>query len=354
MDDPLVPALGAIKSPTDYRDIALAEVSLPTTYPTSFFNDVSQLPVWHQHKLGACVGHAAAKYKQALDLKDTGTLIPLSARYLYAMAKCQDGAPGDGTFPRLVMKILKDTGCAQETTVPNDTLLDHETYVYQRQLSNIPLTPESYLAKSKGYAFVDLTIDGLKQAIVDCGGAILLMRIGQEWWTGLNGISSWQAQDILPLRPPVNPTGGHEVFLYGYEEVGNDTKFYILNSWSDQWGDHGKGYFMFNPWQPFLYEAITMTDIPNSLLKEVDNLPSTLKHTFLIDMHRGEINEEIKFLQTALKMTLDFPKEQPINGSYGPITTMAVKQFQTRNGIIASGMHCGPQTRFFLNKLYSN
>ena len=113
MNELIIQNTGAIKSPLDERDFKLeivASASLPETLPESVMIDVSKLPVWHQRKIGACVGHAWGKSQQRCEFVEKGKVIPLSARFLYAIAKCKDGYSGEGTYPRLVGQILKDYG----------------------------------------------------------------------------------------------------------------------------------------------------------------------------------------------------------------------------------------------------
>ena len=161
---------GGVPSPFDERDFKLdivAGASLPETLPDSSQIDISKLPVWMQNKIGACVGHAWGKSQQKCELVETQQVIPLSPRFLYAIAKCKDGIKDEGTYPRLVGQILKDYGCATEATVPNDTTLDHETYVYNRDITQIPAKAflEAKPYGIDGYAWAAVTEEGIKKAI---------------------------------------------------------------------------------------------------------------------------------------------------------------------------------------------
>lgn len=361
-------SFGGVQSPQDYRDIPMSAVAVGTL-PRRYFVDISNLPVWHQRKIGACVGHAAAKYKQKLDQLDTGSIVPLSARFLYAIAKARDGYEPEGTYPRLVAKILKDIGCATEHFVPNDTNLDHEAYVFNRDETKIPKEAfeEAKYFKIKSFAFPNVqSTDELKQAIIRGNGAILLMRIGKEWWK-----PSWNESDIIPLKAPKNIVSGHEVYLYGYQDVGNRTQFYILNSWSVDWGKNGTAWFWHDEYASFLNEAITFVDIPNELLKEVEQLPSkqTFKHTFTASLQLGQTGSEVRALQTALMIDGVFSRDLYAKllkseelGFYGSVTRNAVLSFQLKHAIplswyemyVLKGSKVGPKTNTKLNQLYAN
>lgn len=362
-------SFGAVKSPSDYRDVPLAAVS-PENYaaslPDFYIEDVNMLPVEYQRRIGACVGHAAMKYKQRLDYLETGTIIKLSPRFYYAVAKCRDGFPGEGTYPRLVAKIAATDGCATEATIPNDTTLDHETYVYNHSEANIPASAytEAKQYAIKGYAFADVKkIDELKQAISTHHGAILLMRVGNEWWTKKDGSSSWSANDIIPLRAPKKIDSGHEVYLYGYENTPDGrVKMYVFNSWSVQWGLSGKAWFYYDEMVNYLDEAITFVDLPNNWQEHTQDLPADFKHAFNIRLQKGYRGPEVIALQTAYRVLGLWPANIPIVSTniYGDTTTSVTLAFMRKYKVASElemlavgGKYIGPKTRAKLNELFN-
>jgi hypothetical protein len=374
MRDDLRPGQGAIPSPQDYRDIPAAAVAGSSDLPASFFIDLAGIPVWHQRKIGACVGHGAAKYKQIIDLEETGDLIPYSSRFLYAMAKARDGYKPEGTYPRLVAKILKDVGCATEDVVPNDTTLGHEAYVYGRDESKIPGRDAAAPGQIGGYAFPDHQSSlSLRRAVVESKGAMLLMDIGEEWWTRPTGGSTWDSKHIVPLRPPKEKVSGHLVYLYGYDrDQNNRLRFYILNSWSDAWADNGTAFFYFEEYRPFLREAITFTDIPNDIAKRVSELPdaASFRHRFTADIRAGQRGAEVQALQTALMIDGAFDRnlyatllKEGSLGFFGPVTQRALVAWQMRFLVQTGqatvseinnlqGRNAGPKTRAALNRRF--
>lgn len=352
---------GAIQSPPDYRDIYVSQLIPMDVMPESYFVDINSLPIWAQLLLGACVGHAGGKYKQLLDFIDTGIIKKLSARFVYALAKCRDKVFGEGTYPRLVAKIFKEVGCATEKTCPNDTTLPHEEYVYNRDETKIPKEAfdEAYLAKISGFAFVGNEIESIKQAIIKCHGFILLAQLDKGWWTDKNGKRSFKKEDLLPVPPPVDILSGHEIYVYGYRVVKNDLEIHFINSWSDTWADCGKGYMLYSEYKKYMIEMITFTDIPDELLKKVNDLPKKFKYNFTKILTLGDKGEEVVQLQNALKQYRTFNYES--TGYYGSITMKAVLDFQIKSGIklsyyeryIMKGSRVGPKTLEMLNKLYN-
>lgn len=354
---------GAFESPRDYRDIALDSVLPPVTLPESFSIDISMLPIENQRQIGACVGHAGAKYKQKLDQVDTGKIIRESPRFLYAVCKCLDGITDQGTFPRLSMKVLFDYGCATEDTVPNDTTLDHETYVYNRDINKIPKEAfkDAIQNKISGYAAVDISPEGIKKSIYQSTGCSMLVRVGKEWYSDKNGLNTWDPERILPIRPPAVIISGHQIYVYGYETVGDDMKIFFINSWSGDWATAGKGWFWWSEYKNFIVEAWTALDIPNKLLEQVQNLPSenNFKYEFKNVIVIGDRGPDVKALQTALKIdgTFTYPE---ITGFYGAITAKAVMDFQKKYKVASwlelvflKGERVGPKTLATLNRLFN-
>lgn len=357
MDDLSFSNLGARPSPKDYRDIPASAVLDAEAPPESFFVSIDDIPVWNQRKIGACVGHAHAKYAQVLNKKETGTIDDLSARYVYALSKANDGYTEEGTYPRIAAKMLKDFGVALESVVPNDTLLSHADYIYNAVQSKIPGvdTDESKKYAISGYAFVDPQNETeLKKSIIKGNGVSLLLRLGKEWWTNKDGVSTWHAPDIVPLRPPNTVVSGHQVYVYGYDMLGGRLRFHILNSWSDQWADKGRAYFFYDEYKSNLVEAITFVDLPNDWLDEVHNLPVKPRYRFWFNLKYGmRLSKDVEALQGILKYEGFMPAYIPSTGNYLTETAKAVLKFQQKYGISpTSASDVGPKTRAKLNELY--
>lgn len=370
----LIPTTGAIQSPRDYRDIPFESIAGASELPKKHIEDLSKLPIWNQKKNGSCVGHAAGKYAQHLNRLETETIEDLSARFLYALAKSRDNYAGEGTYPRLMAKIVKENGVATEATVPNNSDLDHEAYVYQRKESNIPAGAfaEAKPYRSGGYAFIDFkNKESLKRAIIEGHGALITVHLGKEWYTSKAGKRSWKAKDILPLRAPETIVSGHAIFLYGYEDIeNNDTLFYFRNSWSEGWGNKGDGTFTWNTYGSFIKEAITFVDIPNDTLELVHNLPDakTFRYFFGKDIIAGERGDHVKALQTALMIDGTFSRDLYTQllasnelGFFKPngTTQKALLDYQIKHKVAPMtellnlhGSRAGAKTRASLNAQY--
>ena len=198
--------LGGIDKLPDERDIKLGVSAVPVyTHPKTLTNTSAwQIPVEYQGQQPACGAHSGAEAK--------GLAIGsrFSPRFTWEDLKTFDGWPIDsGTDMRSIFKSITGTGVLDYAQLGNDVTLSEEVYA-------TPPTPaQRALAKKfagMGYGFItDLSFEGLKQFISDHGPAIVLLRVGDEWWTDIHGKNSWAESDILPVRVPQVVTSGHFV-----------------------------------------------------------------------------------------------------------------------------------------------
>jgi len=367
-------SFGGIQSEPDYRDVPMSAVlGAPAGLPPRFIADVSQLPIWNQRRIGACVGHAAGKKKQEQELDETKQIVAINPRFIYALAKNMDGLPTEGTYYRYGMKVLQKFGAPPEIPeYANDTTLAHADYI---DLSKIP--QKAYdLAKQyaiASYAQVgsaySIAPEQLEQAIAQGDGCLLGLQLGKEWWTDARGNPAWDVASLMPLRPPQAVVSGHAIFPYGYEEIGSRLKIYFINSWSPDWGDVGKGWFYFDDYKTFLVEAWGAVDLPNNWQDQIKQLPpaSQFKHDFARDIAIGEKNDEVTALQTALMIDGEFSKDLYAQllgknelGFYGTLTQKAVADFQKKYAVASflellavNGRRVGLKTRLKLNQLFA-
>lgn len=373
-------SFGGIQSEPDYRDIPMsAVVGEAKTFPQSYRVNDQGLPIWNQKKIGACVGHAVGKKKQVQELalppQGAGKIVKLNPRFPYALAKSIDGIPGEGTFYRLGVKMLQKYGIPEERPeYSNDTDLSHAEYI---DLSKI--SPEVYQAalpyRIASYAQVGapfaISAEELMQGIFSSDGILLGMQIGKEWWTDVKGVPSWNALDVLPLRPPKSVVSGHAIFADEYEIIGDSRlRIGFTNSWSELWADQGRGWFWYDEIKNFLIEGWAAIDMPNDFLEIVKDLPSaeSFHHNFATDIEIGQNNAEVANLQTALMIDGEFDRELYIKllqqdelGFYGDITRKAARAFQFKHKVApaselnaVNGRRIGPKTRSKLNELFNH
>lgn len=112
---------------------------------------------------------------------------------------------------------------------------------------------------------------------------------------------------------------------------------------------------LFDTYEPFKKDRKFQEGIHFGLkavinVRREEEKPVMPNYTFLLTLIKGQRNNEVKMLQTVLKV-LGIFKAEP-TGYFGDITEQAVKTFQVKHGIEAIG-RVGPKTRAALNKLTS-
>jgi hypothetical protein len=368
-------SFGGIQSVPDYRDIpASAVLGVARYFPPHYKVDTAMLPVWNQRKIGACVGHASGKKKQNQEWDEIHQAIAINPRFIYALAKAEDGLPMEGTYYRLGMKVLQKVGVPPEIPeYTNDTNLSHADYI---NISKIPQKAYDLAGqyRIKSYAsigsFMKISAEEIMQGIAEGDGILLGVQVGKEWWTGKNGVSSWQPADILPLRAPAAVVSGHAIFADEYEIFGDSRiKIWHTNSWSPEWGERGRGWFWYDEYKNNLVEAWSAIDLPNDWLDIVEQLPNaqTFRHQFNTDLEFSNSNPEVTALQTALMIDGEFSrdlytrllKEKQL-GYYGQITQQAVRAFQFKYKVaslaelyVVNGRRVGLKSRNKLNLLFA-
>jgi hypothetical protein len=180
------------------------------------------------------------------------------------------------------------------------------------------------------YSFVNPDQYSIRHAIYHKGTVGLMFQVGNEWYTGFDGVTSWDPSKINPLRPPHPVTSQHEVTG---EHWSVDLEG-ILNSWSDQWDEGGYGEYNLSNYAPL--QVICIDDYA------VDFNPETvLPFKFNKDMSYGQTNPDIVQLQKRLGVIQ--------TGYFGVLTRAAVIAYQKAHNIVPSVGYCGILTRTSLN-----
>lgn len=334
--------LGGIDKPIDSRDVKLGVAAMPvyTFTPTLTNTQAWAMPVECQGDRPACGAHAGGA------LEGITRKSRFSPRFTWWDIKQNDGfGPNDGTDLRSVMKSITKTGVLDFALMGNDVTFNNVQYalpaISQAMLLNAVSHRTGY-----GYGFINnsqeysaglpITFDGLKQFIYDHGPAIILVRVGNEWWTAKNGVSSWHENDILPLRVPSPVVSGHYVVAHSYDEQ----YIYFLNSWSDSWGRKGHGY-LGKEYMPYVNDAAALFPL-----------------VFPKDLSFGMTDPDVRHLQRVFnadprtRVALTGPGSPGFETDYfGVLTKAAVVKFQALHSISPQSGYVGPLTRAVLNSV---
>lgn len=333
-DNNFVLGTGALQSPKDDRDWTLASAGAPTTYPAQCFIEQAWMKPSMQGKIGCCVGCTFEEIVRSIvhiiavanNMQDD----ELSWRFVYAVCKALDGYGGEGTYPSLAAKVVRTYGVPLAKYCPNDVTLDHETFVYKRNLANIPAQAfTDALKRRSGADFaVPVTEDGIKQAITyakaNNGGVAILRRIGDTYWKDKNGNTTWSASGLLPIRTTPNIVSGHEELLYGFdtEEVTGRVRIYWLNHWSKDWADNGRAWEYLDEWLPYITEIrVVVASVP---------VVDSFKYNFTRTLSYGMKGADVVALQHVLKLENVYPKDLAFTGYFGDKTKAGVKLLQEK------------------------
>ncbi len=316
---------GARDKDHDDRDIKLgAAVPVQYTFPPQFMNvDAWGVPVEYQRDQPACGAHSGAELKSIV-LKSHFT-----PRFTWADIKSFDGFPLDaGTDIRSIFKSITKAGVLDFGLMGNNTELSTDLYAGVAISGSMRTNAQAHAGM--GYGFIqDLSFKGLKQFISDHGPAIVLLRVGKEWWTAPNGTSSWHSQDILPIRPPQSVVSGHFVVAHSFDEE----NIYFLNHWSKDWGSKGHGFFK-ESYMPFVNDAGALFPL-----------------TFKKDLAYGTWDPDVVDLQRYLNkhgFNVTAPGEE--TNYFGHLTQAALKNFQAAVGISPASGYFGPLTRAYVTQ----
>lgn len=324
--------LGAIDKSPDSRDISLGAITSPTYTFAPTFTNVSAFnaPVEYQGQQPACGAHSGSK------LEGLYRSERYSPRFTWANIKSFDNLPLEvGTDMRSIFKSLKNTGCLDFNLMGNEISLSLEAYATPTITQEMSKNAASH--KAPGYGFwSDRSFNGLKQYISDHGAVLLLVSVGNEWWTAPNGAPSWNEKDIMPLRVPNPRVSGHFVVAHSYDEK----YIYFINSFGPTWGRMGHGYF--GPeYMPFVHDAGALITL-----------------AFNKDLYFGMTDVEVVELQKLLNK--DARTRVAVSGAgspghetnyFGALTRAAVIKFQKLYSIAPAAGYVGPLTRAVLNGL---
>lgn len=359
---------GAHISPVDPRDWTLASVGASAVYPTSRFLDTSWMVASMQGQIGCCVGCTGEEMVRQMVYLATGkqcnpgTPDELSWRFVYALAKCLDGVQDQGTYPSVVANIIRTYGVPLAQFCPNDVSLDHETFVYGRNIQAIPKEAFADALNRKAGATLNdpISENGIKQAINyaadNKGGVMVLRQVGNTYYTAPDGTVTWDKTKILPIAIPSQFTSGHEEFLTGYDyEPGTGRmRIYWLNHWSPAWADNGRGWEYADVWMTAIKELRTVVAaIP---------VVAGFKYTFNTPLKRGDKGPDVVALQHVLTLEQVFPESVGFTGNFGDITFAGVMALQQKYaseilgplGLSHGTGFVGASTLKWLNSKYGN
>lgn len=336
---------GALLDPIDARDISLGAISNVASdalerigaFPDEKYTDISKIPVLDQADKPACVGYARAVYLSWFLYNETYNKNLVSPRFIYAISKMFDGIPDQmGTYPRIAALQNINIGALMEDDCKSDTSLQYNDFIALSLDEKTKI--KAALQKISAYVTLEKSEVELVRALNEHG----LVEVS------LPCDGKWKESPIKNKKAD----GYHRVLVYGYKREEDDTYFYFRNSWGEDWGKKGNGFFAWKDFYETIRDMYIFVDIPESKLAEIRRIPLDLSHRWLVWMKPGSSGADVRALQYAMKLEGCMNVLEPVDGSYGLKTREAVAKYQKKVGITSDGI-CGSDTLRFLNESYS-
>jgi hypothetical protein len=349
---------GGVKDRVDSRDFEYKEVGQATTpfdwnkgYDvelelSSVLNKPNfKLPVKNQNGSFSCGGQAWSTYSGVLEAIATGSFEERSAKFFYAQTYQQGG----GSTGRDNAEIYKKQGAAREAVLTSyqNGNPPSESFITRGQDITLSTRNDALSNKALSYAQVGTVIDEAARVMRDNHGSVI----------GITGQNNGTWASAFPTSPTSNQgLWNHWIYAGKAKKINGIKHIGILNSWGDTVGEQGWQWIS----EAYFTKKINGISMIWSNWSHVIALvpPPVFKHNFLIDMKYGQTSDEVKALQTVLKMDGTFSATVNPTGYYGQITAQAVLAFQLKYQIIKipsesdNGKVVGPKTRQVLNSLF--
>lgn len=288
---------GAIPTPKVIRDtqFRLCASAIPVDWSKPY-KVPDHTPVYNQGSSSACTAFATASYCAALNELRNGVKEEYSRRYIYSQASL---GFGQGAYIWKAMSIpLK--GLASDRSVPDG--FDEQTEIDSSLNFNAMIE-----AIADKYAVIPRSnIDQMAQVILNQNGFV----------TGFNGHNGMFAPDGTVVDWSQSDWG-HAVRVIGFEMRNGKKCLRFRNSWSENWGSEGDGFFpedFVNSGMMFdLYTYAQLTDLLKTMTE------SDVKKIYALAFYRlpdaGELSFWVgkslsEFLATAIKDRANFLNNQ--------------------------------------------
>lgn len=302
-----------------------------------------------QKSTGSCVAQSIVMLMILYIYRKTGKVVNLSARWLYKLCKMIDGLSQSGTYPRIgALAAVKDGFLTEDLLKDNASegekkFLDFEVTEEMRKKAKEITMP--------GFAWVDPTIEAIKEAIFQNGAVVGATVVGKNGW------------NKLPLLSRLF-NSSHYTIWYRVEDVlengKDDHRVYVMNSWGSKWLEKiknwlfpGRGYFLWSEYDDDekVFDIIAFTDIPADILEKTKVRP----YRFSRNLKKGMIGTDVLELQKFLNsegfiIALDGQGSKGKETNYfGQLTMEQVIQWQEEHNIPATG-YFGEISRAEANK----
>ena len=226
--------------PKDHRDILLASFIEPVKLPRSIDWYNPQFKIRMQGSTPSCVGQSSSGLKEVHEFLEHKQRFSFNGFDLYSACKKVDEYDGEGTYIRVAMKILQNSG----------------------------ITPKENKKAYKIKAYTRLTnVEEIKYALLH--GPVVV---------GVNVYSTFgnpsQAKNWFIRMPCVTDKhqGGHAILLTGFDDNRDKGGFHFVNSWSKKWGNNGTAWLHYDYIKKYLNDAWSAIDLNDNKVNSLYNI----------------------------------------------------------------------------------
>jgi peptidoglycan hydrolase-like protein with peptidoglycan-binding domain len=306
---------GGIPSPKDTRDYQYENIGRagePFDWSVGFNieDSAGKLHIKNQKSTSACGGFAWSQLSYVLDPTNREEK---SEKFIYA----HTNAPGGGSWGRANCELCRTKGVSSKALCPLPSPLT-EANIIKNDISQ-EAYKDALTNREKSYLNVSPNIDAIAQAVRDSKGVVI----------GITGKDNGTWRSDFP-KPPDNliDSWRHWVMVGKAKLIDGKKYLGFINSWGnvgqDGWQWIGEDYFKYG----YIWEAWAMVYL--------DEVP----YVFTKLLRYGMRGFDVKMLQQKLKISAD--------GIFGQQTSKAVREFQTKHGLVADGI-VGSKTNRQLN-----
>jgi WD40 repeat protein len=197
---------------------------------------------------GSVVGQAVATALEFQIAKATHEDHPISARYIYYVARQASGTAewDSGAVIADAITALSKNGAVEDSVWP---------YVP----GQYAVKPPAAVENAKRFRITNAKqvkgLDELKSALIQNGPVVAGITLYQSAF-GAEAAKT----GVIPLPAPKERVrGGHAIVIVGYDDNRRRVKF--VNSWGSGWGDHGFGYLSYEYIEKYMVDAWTFNGI---------------------------------------------------------------------------------------------
>lgn len=291
-----------------HKDLA---TSISLNWIEKDFDEIPVFPVRDQDGSGSCVAQSLALILGIENFLEEKRFVEFSAKDIYTRRSNKDTM---GMMGVEALEIARKYGCTLEALIPSQNQSETEMNTIDRKISDEEIAK---IFKIKDYYQLPFSIEQIA-TIMESGRKNGVAKPLMVWfmfprkeWTAIPELSN-SNYDMVH----------HSVTAIDYGILNGKRGLFIR----DSWGLHSttvKGLrFISEDYLKRMTFCAYVNDLPNNYEEKPNIFTRTLKY--------GSRGEDVKELQKILRLNAD--------GIFGRQTEKAVKNFQTKNGLIADGI----------------